>query len=263
MFEKIYDGWAANYNSIFDSVAAGLDECRLVVEHGILPYVDGGSVFELGSGTGLVSRAIAEAGFSVTGVEISASSIEQAQALCSSFEERVDFVHADFMNEKVAGSFDAVVAVGDFLTHFLSADEQAAAVRKMVEHMNDRGCLCISFENYDDLIVSEEQDAISTPRKLSSNSRTGFFIRRRIWHGEPRTGRFTCNYYTIIDGREPVIVSMDRKAVLRTFLEELLRDMGLKYIEWKLPDATGYYQPLCIARRYGSPASDTIFTQTK
>lgn len=38
------------------------------------------------------------------------------------------------------------------------------------------------------------------------------------------------------------------RAVLRAELEDVLAEAGFKEIEWRMPEASGYYQPLVIAR---------------
>jgi 2-polyprenyl-3-methyl-5-hydroxy-6-metoxy-1,4-benzoquinol methylase len=95
----------------------------------------GSSILDLGCGHGVpVSQALIEDGFTVYGVDASASLMEsfrksfpRAYAECSAFEDSAFFLR----------TFDAVVAVG--LMFLLHPDVQCLLIRKVKQTLNSNG----------------------------------------------------------------------------------------------------------------------------
>src|SRR4051794_30468374 len=68
----------------------------------------GGSVLELGSGTGRVARQLAENGFEVVGLELSAAMLDQAERRRPA-NLRLAYVAADMRQFDLGRTFDAVI----------------------------------------------------------------------------------------------------------------------------------------------------------
>lgn len=100
----------------------------------------GGSVLDVGCGTGPLSLALADAGFQVTAVDL----IEGMLARARQTDSRVNWVHAPF-SDKIApkASFDAVVALG-----FLEYQERAGKeLVRMARLLKPGGHLLLSVPN--------------------------------------------------------------------------------------------------------------------
>lgn len=81
----------------------------------------GGSVLELGAGTGRVALALAERGIHVLGIEIAAAMLQQAQAKLArapaTVARRVRFLQADMTSLNLDETFDAVICPFFGLSH--------------------------------------------------------------------------------------------------------------------------------------------------
>ena len=98
--EAPYDDWA----DLYDKVYAYLDyDIGFYVQQA---EASGGPVLELGCGTGRISLALAEAGFDVTGVDISPRMVAQASAKAKSLSlvSQATFVVGDMADHDASGS---------------------------------------------------------------------------------------------------------------------------------------------------------------
>ena len=81
----------------------------------------GGTILELGSGTGRLAIALAEAGFSVTGIEIAPAMLAQATAkqaeLPPDLARRIVFKRGDMTSLDLKRTFDAVICPYFTLAH--------------------------------------------------------------------------------------------------------------------------------------------------
>ncbi len=105
------------------------------------------NVLELGCGTGRILIPLANAGFPVTGVDLS----DDMLALCKmrlSFERdavqsRTRIVKADVTQLALGEKFDLVIAPCNFLNHFLSPADAGAVLRRAKEHLKNTGTLVL------------------------------------------------------------------------------------------------------------------------
>lgn len=110
----------------------------------------GGPVLELGSGTGRVAWALADAGHDVTGVEISLPMLQRAEsrrASCSAGAcGRVRFVPQDMSRLDLGDArFGLVVAPWRSFQALLEPDDQRACLRAARRHLRDDGRLVLDL----------------------------------------------------------------------------------------------------------------------
>lgn len=154
-YEYPYDDWA----EIYDEVYAELD-------HDIPFYtaqagsVDG-QVLELGCGTGRVSLAMAAAGASVVGIDISPLMIEVAQqkATAKGLAERCIFQTGDMASVQVAGTYGMVTFPFRSFQSMLTVEEQLAALGTAARHLRPGGLLAMDTFNPDVHQLADERDS--------------------------------------------------------------------------------------------------------
>ncbi|PZC47923.1 MAG: SAM-dependent methyltransferase [Chloroflexi bacterium] len=129
------------YASLYDVLYEDKDyerECDLVT--GIL---GGGSrtarrILDLGCGTGGHSVLLAQQGYSVVGVDISASMLDIAREKASTAgltSEQASFIHADMRDMDVPGRFDACICMFAALGYQQSNEGVEAAIASIRKHL--------------------------------------------------------------------------------------------------------------------------------
>jgi SAM-dependent methyltransferase len=105
---------------------------------------EGGPVVEWGAGTGRIAVPLADAGFEVTGVEISERMVEEGRKKGG----KVEWVCGDLRSAKLARQFKlAVCAFNSFLC-LLSVDDALAFLRNAREHLEPGGLLGIEVSAF-------------------------------------------------------------------------------------------------------------------
>jgi SAM-dependent methyltransferase len=91
-------------------------------------------VLELGCGTGAVLAGLGS-GFSLTGIDLSASMLSHARRRCPSAR----LLEGDITDFELSETFDAVVCVFDTLNHVASLEGWASVVSNVAHHLRNGG----------------------------------------------------------------------------------------------------------------------------
>jgi SAM-dependent methyltransferase len=143
--ESPYDEIAAYYDLEHQSFTDDIDLYLQFIE------AAGDPVLELGCGTGRIVRAIAEAGFDVTGIDSSAPMLAFARdALAAEeIEGEITLVEGDFEKNDVvtAESFGVAIVALDSLLHAQTQDDQLRVLRAAWTALDPRGQLVVDVFN--------------------------------------------------------------------------------------------------------------------
>jgi SAM-dependent methyltransferase len=176
------------------------------------------SMVDLGCGAGRHARRLAEKGFDVTGLDLSASSIEAAR---QSAHRRLRFRRHDMRVPFGTTAFDYVFNFFTSFGYFDDAAEQDAVVRNIARSLRPGGHLVLDYLNVG------YADARMTPEETRDIDGTCYRIRR--W----TDGRRFFKRIVVDDGRggEPLVY---REQVARFSLadfQRLLLPQGLEIVE--------------------------------
>lgn len=105
----------------------------------------GGPLLELGCGTGRALVPLAQAGYEVTGVELSPAMLARAEARADAagVAERVHLIEGDYTTAPLAGPYKFAYIVMNTFLHLPDREAQLAALRHWREHLAPRGLLLI------------------------------------------------------------------------------------------------------------------------
>ena len=105
----------------------------------------GGPLLELGCGTGRVLVPLAQAGYDVTGADISPAMLARAQARAAEagVAGRVHLVEGDYASAPLAGPYKFAFIVMNTFLHLPDRASQLAALRHWRDHLAPRGLLLI------------------------------------------------------------------------------------------------------------------------
>lgn len=101
------------------------------------------TILEVGCGEGLGTCLLAESARSVTGIDIDAESINEAQRTFAS--SKTQFKNLDFLEADLYEEFDGLVSF-DVIEHIYQANE-TVFFEKCVAHLNDNGICIIGTPN--------------------------------------------------------------------------------------------------------------------
>jgi len=108
--------------------------------------VSSGSFLDVGTGPGTQAIALSIMGFEVTGVDISAKAIENAQKL----NEKVSFLQDDILNTRINQKFNSIFDRGCF--HIIEEDKRPLYISEILKLLTPEGMLflkCFSDKNPD------------------------------------------------------------------------------------------------------------------
>lgn len=99
----------------------------------------GAAVLDLACGTGSLTVLLAQAGYDMTGVDISEDMLSQAQNKMYDSDTNILFLKQDMTKLDLFGTVDAAVCMLDSLNHLKNADEVQTAIGKVGLFMNHGG----------------------------------------------------------------------------------------------------------------------------
>lgn len=119
-WEQFFDQFAGRYDQ--ESFTKNTEaEVEFIVEHAAPPT--GGTILDMGCGTGRHSVALAQRGYRVTGVDISRGMLAIAAQRAQAASAAVEWVHANAADLVRPDSFDAVICLCEGAMCLLTDDE--------------------------------------------------------------------------------------------------------------------------------------------
>lgn len=139
---SLYDGpFASFYDRYFGSHGSilALKLLDLWSRPGETPPVP--SVLDLGCGGGHLALPLLEAGYSVTGLDLSGPMLEKAEIRCARYlpEGRASFLLQDIVSFKPLGPFGAAVSSYNSINHLADAEELKACFRSVRASLHGEG----------------------------------------------------------------------------------------------------------------------------
>ena len=106
-------------------------------------------VLELGCGTGIHARYLAEQGLEVSGIDFSMQMLEKAQArrqaLPPEVAGKLDFSSGDARHIRLGKTFDAVIALFHLMSYQVSNADVNATLLTAAEHLNPGGVFIFDY----------------------------------------------------------------------------------------------------------------------
>ncbi len=251
--ERFYDDLAEDYHLNYqDWRQAVLRQGRVLDSlirdvHGPAPPA---TLLDCTCGIGTQAIGLAVTGYTVTGTDISARSIERARREAGSFGVDVAWDVADVRNlaHAVPGTFDIVISCDNSLPHLLTDDDLREAVSGMFGKLESGGLTIIGIRDYDRL--REERPRLTPANLVEREDERTILFQLWDWADDGSTYNLTMFRHRQHDGAwSSAIGTTTYRALLRSDLERAFTAAGFVGIAWHEPESTGHHQPLVTALR--------------
>lgn len=165
---QAYQGFAGVYEELMDNVPYEMWAKRLI---GLLQQ-DGireGLVLELGCGTGIMTRLLAQAGYDMIGIDASEEMLSEAQERTEVREGEAPILYLcqDMREFELYGTVQAVVSVCDSLNYILEKEELVQVFRLVNNYLEAGGLFLFDmnmesrFQGIASACIAENRDRVS------------------------------------------------------------------------------------------------------
>ena len=204
-------------------------------------------ILDCACGIGTQAIGLAAMGFAVTGSDLSAGALAEARRRAEARGVTLPLRQADFraLDEVFSDSFEIVIAMDNALPHMRTPADLCAAIRSITGRLRPGGLFVASIRDYDRLLA--EKPTYSTPYVHKTGQGQRVLFQTWDWQGE----RYHFIQYIIDDGETTRLSKFecDYRAVRRQEITALLRESGCGAVRWEMPEDTGFYQPIVLARK--------------
>ena len=205
-------------------------------------------ILDCACGIGTQTIGFAKAGHQVVASDLSHAAVTRAKRETEQRRLSIRFYVSDMtsLREIEETSFDVVAALDNALPH-LSADEVKKAVHAMGSKLRSGGLFIASIRDYDRLITQRP-----TMQEPAFYGKAGDRrIIHQVWEWID-DARYVVHLYITTQSaktwRSHHFVSEYRR-LLREELSNTLEGAGFRDIRWLMPEKSGFYQPLVLARK--------------
>jgi hypothetical protein len=186
-------------------------------------------------------------GHTVVGSDLSGAAIERARKEALRRSVSIEFHVSDMTSlaEVTTGEFDAVVALDNTLPH-LSARQLRQAVAAIAAKLRPDELLMASIRDYDTIIL--KRPAVQEPGFYGTEGNRR--IVHQVWDWTSGD-RYVLHLYITAEGGEGWETHhfvAEYRCLMRDELERVLRECGFTGVRWLMPEESGFYQPMVLAR---------------
>ncbi|MGW3828421.1 class I SAM-dependent methyltransferase [Streptomyces sp. NPDC005071] len=243
-----YDELAEDYHLIYADWEASI--CRQGDALDALIGQDRAAVLDCSCGIGTQAIGLALRGHRVTGTDLSPRAAARAAREAARRSLSLRTAAADMRRLPFPdGQFDAAVCADNSLPHLLTEQDVYAALAEMHRVLRPAGLLLVSTRPYDDLLRDRPA---STPPQVHQHAdgaeRTVTF---QLWHWHDDAEHYDLEHFQLFSAGGEWRVQVRRTtywALGRDRLAGLVSDAGFVDLGWRMPQETGFFQPLLVAR---------------
>ncbi len=244
-----YDDLASYYHLIFDDWDAAIERQARVLEPLLTSRLPPRQleILDCACGIGTQALGFAARGHRVTGSDLSGAAIVRARREAEARALPIDFHVADMttLTGVPQRTFDVVAALDNALPH-LMPDQMASALSAIRSRLKPGGLFVASLRDYDRL--AQARPAMQPPAFFGEPG--GRRIVHQVWDWH-RDDAYTVHLYLTLEDEgqwEAHHFVSEYRCLLRTELTAALHAAGFPQVEWLTAEASGYYQPLVLAR---------------
>jgi len=256
-----YDPLAEHYHLIFDDWSRSIDRQARVLNPLIAKHTGRSSVNLLDCACGIGTQAIgfAQAGHRVVASDASPAAVARAEREARQRHLDIAFFVSDMtsLREIPGHDFDVVAALDNALPH-LSPPQLTQALQAAASKLQPQGLFIASIRDYDRLIL--ERPTIQQPAFYGQapHIHTDRRIVHQVWDWIDHE-RYTAHLYITTQSGpdwQTHHFATEYRCLLRDELSIALTSSGFDQFRWLMPEETGFYQPIVIAKKEAARVAD-------
>ena len=250
-----YDELADDYHLLYGDWDAGIQRQGAALDRVLRAELGDHPqrIWDCACGIGTQAIGLAAAGHRVIGTDLSPNAAARAGTEARSRGLVVPTAAADMRHLPVPpGEFDAVVCADNSLAHLLTPEDIASALVTMRAALRNDGLLLLSTRAYDEI---RAQHPSATPPQVTQTTR-GRVISFQLWHWREDGERYDLEHFQLHPADDTSKTDNWTVRTRRTTSWALTQAQvttavaaaGFEHINWLNPEASGFFQPLLVAR---------------
>ena len=249
IIQTFYDDMATSYDKLFLNWQAATREQAVILDRIFRAegFDASSRILDCACGIGTQAIGLACLGYPVTGSDISGGAIAEAKKRAAENQVSIRFRQADFcaLEESFCEKFDIVIAMDNALPHMLTEKDLSAAIRSIVNRIENGGLFVASIRDYDALLA--EKPPYSPPYIYDTQKGQRVAFQTWKWEGD----NYKLIQYILEDGDtlQASKFECEYRATRREEMTKLLKESGCREVTWRFPKETGFYQPIVVAKK--------------
>ena len=256
-----YDEIADDYRLVYPDWAASVRRQAGALDGVIQAELGAGRqrILDCTCGIGTQALGLAALGHEVVGRDVSARAIGRAREEAERLGVDIRLEVADIRSppEVDRGAFDVVLSADNSLPHLLSDVDLRAGIRGMLSALRRGGLLLASIRDYDGLLG--QRPGSTPPMAAGPPGERRIVFQLWEWSDDGRTYELELFVLKERGGDWSVRSAKTRyRPVTRRELTGILDDEGCPGARWIMPEESGFFQPVLMARPGEKPGPKVV-----
>lgn len=222
---NIYGGFATVYDLFMEDIPYD-DWFRYIKKLLERQGIRDGAVVDLACGTGEITRRLADAGYQVTGVDLSEEMLMIAREKC---DAGVLLLHQDMRKLELAETVKAVVCICDGMNYICSEEDLQQVFRQVNLFLEEGGIFL--FDMKTEYFYRE----VLGNRVITDNREDASYIWENIYYEDEKKNEYLLTVYELVDDERDLFLRTDelhcQKAYDVKTVADCLREQGFSKVE--------------------------------
>lgn len=247
---RFYDDLAEHYHLIFEDWGRSIERQANVLGPMLEAKAAGKPlrILDCACGIGTQTIGMAQRGHTMVATDLSGAAVQRAAREARQRNLNVAFHVADMrdLSSLPASDFDAVLAGDSALPHLLSGEDLNQALENISMRLRPGGVFLATLRDYDSVLST--RPSFSGPVFYSEGETRR--IVHQVWDWDEN--QYELHLYLTwhaASGWTARHYATRYRALTRAELTQGLESQGFTEIEWRMPQATGFYQQIVVARK--------------